>query len=159
MKSYVQKPINLSQVVNKAVESMKYQLMISKQTLELLTSSDDIIINADEDAVERAITNLLTNAIKYSSAECKTFLSVRKVNGNALIEVKDQGRGISEEDLKNIFEPFKRVKAVEAKKIEGTGLGLAIVKHIMDAHQGKVEVESEIGKGSKFTLCFSLTDE
>jgi two-component system phosphate regulon sensor histidine kinase PhoR len=51
------------------------------------------------------------------------------------------------------------VKAVEAKKIEGTGLGLAIVKHIMDAHQGKVEVKSEIGKGSKFTLCFSLTDE
>jgi two-component system phosphate regulon sensor histidine kinase PhoR len=133
--------------------------MISKQTLELLTSSDDIIINADEDAVERAITNLLTNAIKYSSVESKTFLSVRKVNGNALIEVKDQGRGISDEDLKNIFEPFKRVKAVEAKKIEGTGLGLAIVKHIMDAHQGKVEVESEIGKGSKFTLCFSLTDE
>jgi signal transduction histidine kinase len=157
MKSYVQKPINLSQVVNKAVESMKYQFMISKQTIEVLTSSDDIIINADEDAVERAITNLLTNAIKYSSAESKTFLSVRKVNGNALIEVKDHGRGISDEDLKNIFEPFKRVKAVEVKKIEGTGLGLAIVKHIMDAHQGKVEVESEIGKGSKFTLWFSLS--
>ena len=159
MKTYVQKPINLSQVVNKAVESMKYQFMISKQTLEVLTSPDDIIINADEDAVERAITNLLTNAIKYSSAESKTFLSVRKVNGNALIEVKDHGRGISDEDLKNIFEPFKRVKAVETKKIEGTGLGLAIVKHIMDAHQGKVEVESEIGKGSKFTLWFSLADE
>ena len=159
MKTYVQKPINLSQVVNKAVESMKYQFMISKQTLEVLTLPDDIIINADEDAVERAVTNLLTNAIKYSSAESKTFLSVRKVNGNALIEVKDHGRGISNEDLKNIFEPFKRVKAVEAKKIEGTGLGLAIVKHIMDAHQGKVEVESEIGKGSKFTLWFSLADE
>jgi len=159
MKTYVQKPTNLIQVVNKAVESMKYQFMISKQTLEVLTSSDDIIINADEDAVERAITNLLTNAIKYSSAESKTFLSVRKVNGNALIEVKDHGRGISDEDLKNIFEPFKRVKAVETKKIEGTGLGLAIVKHIMDAHQGKVEVESEIGKGSKFTLWFSLADE
>ena len=159
MKSYVQKPINLSQVVNKAVESMKYQFMISKQTIEVSTLSDDIIINADEDAVERAITNLLTNAIKYSSAESKTFLSVRKVNGNALIEVKDHGRGISDEDLKQIFEPFKRVKSIEAKKIEGTGLGLAIVKHIMDAHQGKVEVESEIGKGSKFKLWFSLTDE
>ena len=159
MKTYVQKPINLSQVVNKAVESMKYQFMISKQTLEVLTSPDDIIINADEDAVERAVTNLLTNAIKYSSAESKTILFVRKVKSNALIEVKDHGRGISDEDLKNIFEPFKRVKAVETKKIEGTGLGLAIVKHIMDAHQGKVEVESEIGKGSKFTLWFSLADE
>ena len=77
----------------------------------------------------------------------------------AAIEVKDEGRGISDEDLKQIFEPFKRVKSVETKKIEGTGLGLAIVKHIMDAHQGKVEVESEIGKGSKFTLWFSLADE
>jgi len=74
-------------------------------------------------------------------------LSVRKVNSNALIEVNDHGRGISDEDLKNIFEPFNRVKAVETKKIEGTGLGLAIVKHIMDAHQGRIEVESEIGKG------------
>jgi len=159
MKTYAQKSINLSQVVNKAVESMKYQFMISKQTIEVLTSSDEIIINADEDAVERAITNLLTNAIKYSSAESKTLLSVRKENGHALINVKDHGRGISDEDLKNIFEPFKRVKAVEAKKIEGTGLGLAIVKHIMDAHQGRIEVESEIGKGSKFTLWFPLTDE
>jgi signal transduction histidine kinase len=159
MKSYNQKHINLTQVVNKAVESMKYQFMISKQAIEVLTSSDEIIINGDEDAVERAITNLLTNAIKYSSAESKTFLSVRKVNGNALIEVKDHGKGISDEDLKNIFEPFKRVKAVEAKKIEGTGLGLAIVKHIIDAHHGSIEVESEPGKGSKFTLCFSLADE
>jgi signal transduction histidine kinase len=159
MKSYNQKNINLTQVVMNAINSMKYQFMISKQNVEVFTSPDEIIINADEEAVERAITNLLTNAIKYSSAESKTFLSVRKVNGNALIEVKDHGRGISDEDLKQIFEPFKRVRSIEAKKIEGTGLGLAIVKHIMDAHQGKVEVESEIGKGSKFTLWFSLTDE
>ena len=159
MKTYDLKLINLTQIVNKALDSMKYQFMISKQKVEVLMDSDEIIINADEDAVERAITNLLTNAIKYSSSESKTFFSVRKVNGNALIEVKDHGRGISEEDLKNIFEPFKRVKSVEAKKIEGTGLGLAIVKHIMDAHLGKVEVESEIGKGSKFTLWFSLADE
>jgi two-component system phosphate regulon sensor histidine kinase PhoR len=61
--------------------------------------------------------------------------------------------------LVNIFEPFKRVKINEAKNIEGTGLGLAIVKHIMDAHNGRIEVESELGKGSKFTLWFSLADE
>jgi two-component system phosphate regulon sensor histidine kinase PhoR len=73
--------------------------------------------------------------------------------------VRDNGRGISNEDLKNIFEPFKRVKAVEEKMIEGTGLGLAIVKHIMDAHNGRIEVESEPGKGSKFTLWFLLANE
>lgn len=159
MKTYDLKLINLTQIINKALDSMKYQFMISKQKVEVLMDSDEIIINADEEAVERAITNLLTNAIKYSSAERKTSVYVKMQNGLAALEVKDEGRGISEEDLKNIFEPFKRVKSVEAKKIEGTGLGLAIVKHIMDAHNGKVEVESEIGKGSKFTLWFSLADE
>jgi two-component system, OmpR family, phosphate regulon sensor histidine kinase PhoR len=159
MKTYNQRPINLYQVVERAVDLMKYQFMISKQTIELNTSEEEIIIYADEDAVERAITNLLTNAIKYSSSERKTSVSVKKLNSLVAVEVKDEGRGISAEDLKNIFEPFKRVKAVEAKKIEGTGLGLAIVRHIMDAHNGRVEVESELGKGSKFTLWFSLAYE
>jgi signal transduction histidine kinase len=159
MKSYYQKPINLSQVVEKAIESMRYQFMISKQSVEVMNDSEEIIINADEEAIERAITNLLTNAIKYSSGESKTTVTIKKVNSSAGVEVRDNGSGISNEDLKNIFEPFKRVKAVESNKIEGTGLGLAIVKHIMDAHNGQVEVESELGKGSKFTLWFSLADE
>jgi signal transduction histidine kinase len=77
----------------------------------------------------------------------------------AFVEVKDQGRGIPEEDLKYIFEPFKRVTTQESRKIEGTGLGLAIVKHIMDAHHGQIEVESEVGTGSKFKLWFSLANE
>ncbi|MDH3269233.1 MAG: HAMP domain-containing histidine kinase, partial [Ignavibacteria bacterium] len=159
MKSYNQKCVNLTKVVKNAINSMKYQFMISKQTVEVITNSDEIIINADEEAIERAITNLLTNAIKYSSGESKTTVTVKKANGNAGVEVRDNGRGISPEDLKQIFEPFKRVKALEAKKIEGTGLGLAIVKHIMDAHDGRIEVESEPGKGSTFTLWLSLADE
>jgi signal transduction histidine kinase len=159
MKTYNLKPVNLCQIIKKAVESVKYQFMMNKQTIEVLTSSDEIIINADEDAVERAVINLLTNAVKYSSAERKTLVTVKKINSNAFVEVKDEGKGISAEDLKNIFEPFKRIISAENKKIEGTGLGLAIVKHIMDAHQGRIEVESEIGKGSKFTLWFSLADE
>lgn len=159
MKTYILRPVNLCQVISKALDSVKYQFIIHKQTIEVSTTSDEIIINADEDAVERAITNLLTNAIKYSSAERKTSVFVKKLNGLAAVEVKDEGRGISDEDLINIFEPFKRVKTVEAKKIEGAGLGLAIVKHIMDAHQGRIEVESKIGKGSKFTLLFPLIYE
>ena len=159
MKSYNQKHIDLMQVVENAINSMKYQFMISKQKVEIIMDSDAIIINADEEAVERAITNLLTNAIKYSSGESITTVSVKKFKGDASVEVRDNGRGISNEDLNNIFEPFKRVVSIENKKIEGTGLGLAIVKHIMDAHQGRIEVESEIGKGSKFTLWFPLANE
>ena len=159
MKSYELKSVSLTELVKKTVNSMKYQFMISKQTFEVIANSDEIIINADEEAIERAITNLITNAIKYSSGESKTTVTVKKVNSSAGVEVRDNGNGISNGDLKKIFEPFKRVKSVETKKIEGTGLGLAIVKHIMDAHNGRIEVESEIGKGSKFTLWFSLADE
>jgi two-component system phosphate regulon sensor histidine kinase PhoR len=158
MKTYNQKCIDLNQVVKKAIDSIKYQLIISRQSVEVTTSSDEIIINADDEAVERAITNLLTNAIKYSSAGSKTSVSVEKINGSARIEVKDEGKGISTEDLKNIFEPFRRAKSVETKNIEGTGLGLAIVKHIMDAHKGRIEVQSEPGKGSTFSLFFSVEE-
>ncbi|MCW8804185.1 MAG: ATP-binding protein [Ignavibacteriaceae bacterium] len=159
MKSYNLKNVNLTELIKNAISSMKYQFMINRQSIEVINNSDEIIISADEEAIERAITNLLTNAIKYSSDESVTTVTVKMVNGRAGVEVRDNGSGISNEDLKNIFEPFNRVKTVEAKKIEGTGLGLAIVKHILDAHNGQVEVESEIGKGSKFTLWFSLADE
>jgi signal transduction histidine kinase len=159
MKSYNQKCINLTQVVKNAIESMKYQFMISKQAVEVITDSDEIIINADEEAIERAVTNLLSNAIKYSSEGKKTTVSVRNVNTKAVVEVVDMGSGISEKDLKSVFEPFKRVRSEAEKKIEGTGLGLAIVKHIMEAHQGSVEVQSELGKGSKFSLFFTVEVE
>jgi len=66
------------------------------------------------------------------------------------------GAGIPKEDLKTIFEPFNRVKSEVRKNVEGTGLGLAIVKHIMDSHEGSVEVQSEPGKGSKFSLLFKV---
>jgi len=159
MKTYNLKCAKLVNISKNAVESMKYQLMINKQSIEVKMPSEEIIINADEEAVERAITNLLTNAIKYSPTASKTQVITNNRNNIACVEIIDSGRGISDEDLKNIFEPFKRIKDVEDKKIEGTGLGLAIVKHIMDAHQGKIEVESEPGKGSKFTLCFPLANE
>ena len=156
MKTYHQTRINLSQVVKSAVELMKYQFMMNKQTFKLETDSEEIIIFADEEAVERAITNLLSNAIKYSSVGGRTTISIKNLNGKAVVEVQDMGSGISTEDLQTIFEPFKRVKSEAEKKVEGTGLGLAIVKHIMDSHEGSVEVESEPGKGSTFSLIFKV---
>ena len=159
MKSYILKCNNLMQISEKAVESMKYLYMMNKQSVDLVLPSEEIIVHADEEAIERAITNLLTNAIKYSEPGSKTVVSVKKNNNTANVEIKDSGRGIQSSELENIFEPFSRAKSVEEKKIEGTGLGLAIVKHIMEAHNGKIFVESELGKGSKFTLSFPLANE
>lgn len=76
------------------------------------------------------------------------------MNGFVGIRVEDNGMGISEEDLKDIFEPFYRTKDAQAQQVGGAGLGLALVKHVMDAHRGKIEVQSTRGKGSSFTLLF-----
>lgn len=156
MQTYQKSRVNLIQIVHKAVSSVQYQFMMKKQKLEVVIANDTIDIFADEKAVESAILNLLTNASKYSCEESKTILSVTKVNNNAIVEVIDNGRGISSEDLKKVFEPFVRLRDDVTRKIEGTGLGLAIVKHIMDEHCGRIEIKSELGKGSSFSLYFKI---
>ena len=159
MKTYSLKCVDLVRITKNSIDSVKYLFNMKKQEIQISIPSEEILINGDEDAVERAITNLLTNASKYSYNDSKTIVSLCRQNCSAFVVIKDEGRGIPDNELNGIFEPFKRVKDVDDKKIEGTGLGLAIVKHIMDAHQGKIEVESEVGKGSKFTLNFNLANE
>ncbi|MDT3695987.1 MAG: ATP-binding protein [Ignavibacterium sp.] len=156
MQTYHKSRINLIPVIHQAVNSVQYQFMIKRQKLELIINDDTINIFADEAAVERAILNLLTNASKYSCEESKIILSVAKVNNCAIVEVIDNGCGISSENLKNVFEPFVRLKDDINRKIEGTGLGLAIVKHIMDEHCGRIEIKSELNKGSSFSLYFKI---
>jgi len=159
MKTYSLRCIDLVRIIKNSINSVEYLFNMKKQEIQINMTSEEILINGDEDAVERAITNLLTNASKYSHNDGKTIVSLGRENCSAFVEIKDEGRGIPDRELNEIFEPFKRVKDVDNKKIEGTGLGLAIVKHIMDAHQGRIEVESEVGKGSKFTLYFNLANE
>lgn len=106
----------------------------------------------DADAVSQAVLNLLDNAAKYSGES--RFVAVRlwSANGEAVFEVEDRGVGIPPEERETIFEPFHRVQNNLGKG--GTGLGLFLVKHAMEAHGGRVEVESEPGQGSRFRLVF-----
>lgn len=109
-------------------------------------------INADRRALSRAIQNLIANSIKYSDAAA--WLRVTAVNGDGRVKisVEDSGMGISKSDLRQIFEPFYRSKEVVDAQIHGNGLGLSLVRQIVQAHGGSVRAESEIGKGSKFTI-------
>ena len=159
MKTYEMKPVNVNEIVSKTIESMQYQFSIAKQVVEDKTCNEDVIILADANAVERATMNLLSNAIKYSQTGSKTTVSSNVINHNLCIQVKDEGKGITEDKLNNIFEPFFRIKEESTSLVEGTGLGLAIVKHIMDAHNGKIEVTSNPGEGSTFTLIFPLAND
>ncbi len=111
------------------------------------------LVQADAAAMSRAIQNLISNSLKYSKPALK-WLKISATNGGGKVKiaVEDNGIGIAPADLKHIFEPFYRAKAVVDEQIHGNGLGLSLVKETVEAHGGKISAESEIGKGSKFTI-------
>jgi len=110
------------------------------------------VIKADPDLLAQAVTNVLANAIKYSPSAKKVRITVRTGGNDILIEVADSGYGIAPEDVKRIFEKFYRVPLAESADEQGTGLGLTLVREIMESHGGQVTVQSELGRGSTFTL-------
>ncbi len=109
-------------------------------------------INADHAALSQAIQNLIANAIKYGNGN--PWIGVTATNGSGTVKiiVEDQGLGISKTDLMQIFEPFYRSKEVVDAQINGNGLGLSLVKQIVNAHRGRVTANSQLGKGSEFTI-------
>ena len=112
-------------------------------------------IPADKDRLEQVIVNLVDNAIKYTNKGTVT-VSSREVDNMIQIDVEDTGIGIPEKDIPRIFERFYRVDKGRSRELGGTGLGLAIVKHIIQGHNGKIWVKSELGKGSSFSFSLPL---
>lgn len=124
-----------------------------KQTLELVASAD--VILADPKRLEQVLLNLLDNANKYTPNNGKIIVDwTRRNDGSVLLKVKDSGPGIPEEHHSRLFERFYRVDKGRSRELGGTGLGLAIVKHIMQQHQGTVNVESKPGAGATFLCLF-----
>ncbi len=102
--------------------------------------------------LEQAVVNLIDNAIKYSEPGKHIVLSADEEDGWVVVSVRDEGHGIEKEHLPRLFERFYRVDKARSRKLGGTGLGLAIVKHITQAHGGRIDVESEPGRGSTFRI-------
>jgi two-component system phosphate regulon sensor histidine kinase PhoR len=113
-------------------------------------------VEIDEDAVEQAIENLLANAMKYSGDSHDIDVRVGRANGHVCVSVSDQGIGISRREQKKIFRKFYRVDSGLGGGPQGCGLGLAIVDHTMRGHGGFVRVDSELARGSTFTLHFPI---
>jgi two-component system phosphate regulon sensor histidine kinase PhoR len=126
-----------------------------KQISFTVNSNKSIVGVMNSSLIEQALVNLIDNAIKYSEPNSSVEIESCRENGNILISVRDHGCGISEKHLPRVFERFYRVDRARSRKLGGTGLGLSIVKHIANVHGGKVEVESAVGKGSKFTIILS----
>lgn len=113
---------------------------------------EDINIKLDKDKISQVIFNILSNSIRYTNENGNISITSYKIENKFIILIKDNGIGIPKEDLKNIFERFYRVDKSRSKLTGGIGVGLTISKAIVNAHGGNIFVESELGKGSEFTL-------
>jgi signal transduction histidine kinase len=102
------------------------------------------------------LLNLLTNAVKYNQRGGRVEIHLRRVDDDAVLEVSDTGRGIPKEALPRVFERFFRASDQDTR-VGGTGLGLAIAKKITESHRGQIEVASELGRGTTFTVHLPLT--
>ncbi|MFA5103630.1 MAG: ATP-binding protein [Candidatus Margulisiibacteriota bacterium] len=145
-------PVNIRHILAKCVETLSGKT--AKKNIKVETKCEDCQIYGMEDYIYRAILNLLDNAVNYTEAGGEIKVVCGKNSSGALIQISDTGIGIPKESLSRIFERFYRVDKGRSRDLGGTGLGLSIVKHIMELHGGNVSVESELGKGSVFTLYF-----
>ncbi|MBA4312382.1 MAG: hypothetical protein C0417_07105 [Chlorobiaceae bacterium] len=159
VKEYRFTEIELNSLIKHVLKIMHYQFKIDKCKVQTNFCGMDCYLNADKDAVIEALINLISNSIKYSYDIKEITISTFKKNGSVALEVKDRGIGIPDEDIAHILKPFYRAKERVTLGTGGAGLGLAIVKHIMDAHSGKIEIQSSTGVGSVFTLLFPLSME
>ncbi len=116
----------------------------------------DVTVRGDELRLQQVFTNLIDNAIKYSPENTTISVTLSQNLSNAVVSVSDQGIGISREDLQHIFERFYRVDKARSRQAGGTGLGLSIVKQIIGQHGGNIEVKSEPGQGTTFTVTLPL---
>ncbi|MGJ0492259.1 phosphate regulon sensor histidine kinase PhoR [Methylobacter sp.] len=124
--------------------------------IELLLETDTHI-TGEEQELRSAFTNLLGNALKYSPDDSKVKIRWHRSENAIMLDVEDQGEGIAAPEIPRITERFYRVEVKRSKKVNGTGLGLAIVKHVLMRHDAKLNIVSELGKGSCFSCCFPVT--
>jgi two-component system phosphate regulon sensor histidine kinase PhoR len=121
-----------------------------------IAESTPAAVQADNDAIQQVLTNLIDNAAKYGVAGGRIVLGAREVADGVEFYVRDFGAGIASEHLPRLFERFYRVDKARSRESGGTGLGLAIAKHIVLAHGGRIRVESTLGHGSTFFFTLPL---
>jgi signal transduction histidine kinase len=142
---------NLSKILSSSIQELNYWM--KERHFNLLTEIDTkIMVRVDPDKLQQVYTNLLNNAVKYSEDQTTIRIRLYKNSNSIITEIEDQGRGIPEDQLNRIFEEFYRVESEDHGNIAGTGLGLTVAREIIEAHGGKIKVESKIGIGSKFSV-------
>jgi len=152
----MQKKLNIHEIIDKAVGSFQIRSEENENCFHSNLEAEKFEIVGDEVHVTNIFYNLFDNACKYHGEEVDVSVSTYNIGSKIVIEVLDKGIGIDKKDHKAIFDKFYRVSTGNVHDVKGFGLGLFYVKSVVEAHQGEIRLESEIGKGSKFIITLKL---
>ncbi len=150
---------DIHKLIEKSINNIKLWVYQKDGNIEIDLNAENHFAEVDPVHFENVIFNLLDNAIKYSSNNPEIFIKTSNTNGNIAITVKDSGIGIEKKELKKIFNSLYRVPTGNIHNVKGFGLGLCYVKAIVTSHNGQIHVESEVGKGTSFTLKIPVLNE
>lgn len=142
--------VNISDIICFVI--FQFSNLAKSKNIKIEYEKKNINLYCDKDKITQALVNILSNAIRYSNQGSTIFIEEKLKDNKVIISIEDQGIGISEEDLKYVFERFYRADKSRTRATGGTGIGLTIVKSIVSSHGGEVKLESKLGEGSKFTI-------
>ena len=150
------KDISMHEIIESVVGNFLLQTEAKNGMLIPSLHADNDIISADPVHLTNVISNLLDNAVKYTPVNPEIFIETRNEDSQLVVSVRDNGVGISKANQRRIFDKFFRVSTGNIHNVKGFGLGLSYVKKIVEEHQGKILVDSELGSGTTFIKNFPL---
>ena len=151
--------VHMHEMLAQVLENYQLQLESKNGEVQTLFNAKHDLVSVDEVHFSNLLSNLIDNAIKYSNESILIKISTHSTSKQLIIRIEDNGIGMSKETVKRIFEKFYRAHTGNIHNVKGFGLGMSYVKTVIDAHKGKMRVESTLGKGSTFTIEIPLLDK
>ena len=148
--------LNIDDLAKQVVENMQYVAKEKKHNLKCVVNMIPGPVYVDKDGLQQVMINILSNSIKYTPDGGEITIYIGAAGGKAYLKFIDNGMGIPEKDLKRIVERFYRVDKARSRQMGGTGLGLSIVKEIVEAHEGTIEIKSEVGLGTEVIVTIPI---
>jgi signal transduction histidine kinase len=152
-------PVTLEPLLSEILELAEPLAEAGKVVLELHSGHNIPAVWGDRESLKQAITNVVSNGIYYNREGGTVTVSTREQGHDVVVEITDTGIGISRDNLPFVFDEFFRVKSNETRHVAGTGLGLPIAKRIIEAHNGHIQVKSELGKGTTFSILLPKVEQ
>lgn len=147
-------PVNLTSFIREIIVDILNHPEHRDRTIEYHTADEDMVLSLDKDLMKRGIENLLYNALIHNDPDTLVSVMIRKDGNLVFVEISDNGRGMDAEELEQLFNRYYR--GLNTKNYKGTGLGMSIAKEVIEAHDGDIRVESEIGVGTKMNIRLSF---